>query len=545
MEGKTSTSKGKHRFGIIISPRLNANDLIVKTNVEDLAYFTGGKKASTSTSVYPESEIKHTTTDAASRVAALFAHSSTIEASPPCHESDKVLRGFKEREKSGNNHPIEGNSSRPQQNPIRESSNTLKNATILNKDNTGYNVFVPVPQEVEMDHLRSFSCFATPRMEPQSELEANREMANEIIDSGSIKGTEINRNVSKEQFLPGKTTGKRFWKKRLHSSTNCSSVADFESQGKPTFGKRVAKRNLYNFKGYRTVQQNPSFSNKEDDAVGFTGSQVFATQTQAQTHEDDMISFVVARNRLIADSKPIDNDVAQGMETSSRKSLTKPIKLRRLNKTELQAGSNLLLQSPPKRYAYTRATESSTSSRYTNSFTTSTFSDIVEVPETPHTLAPQVSAASTESLISNFLQLQVTTTSKTTAKTLAKKKQYKFRSYFDRIKLLPKVFNRDQHIDYDFGPISLPKLTDTSQPNLVHLQQSQESQQWGTAKISLDRPSRIQTRRNYRSRVLKSSTLGTRIHEDDRTRLNRLFIESESLEMSLELFEKYLDVAIK
>lgn len=530
MEQETSVSKTKHKIGMIISPRLNMNELMVKTSARDFDYFTKGKLALQEQKPFSftgSKEIKdncegtnQAELTSAFANAAHLAQLNIPETSPlsQAEDNDPMQNG-----KGGSRNTLkpfhDGLGS-----PHLESTAKmhpeceLKQDTTMTKDIDRCR-YVLIPQEVEVEQFKSFSCFATPRLDPNSKLGSEVEVLMEPI--------AMNTNKLYGE-TPKKLTRNSFRRKQINTFNGGFSI--------PTVKKRLANGS-FGPKGYQPMQLTGNSDLHESG--GFRGSQVFASQTQTQAHEDDIISFVVARNRLFADSRIEEGNVvkAPNLELSSRHRLAKPVKLRRLNQTGLHDTIDLL--EPPKKYTYTLPVNGSLNSAYTNSIDTSTFTNIVEVPETPQTLVPQVSAASTDSLISNFLHLQVSTPH-TQAPAM---KRSKLKLYISRIKKLPKVLHRDHHIVYDFGPISLPKLRGTSQIQFTQLQNKKYHH--SESMEIMDRTPRIQTRRNFTKHAFRSSTLGIKVYEDDRTRLKRLFIESESLESAVQLFEKYLDVSIK
>lgn len=529
MERETSARKAKRKIEMIISPRLNMNELMVKTSAGDFEYFTKGKLALQEQKPFSftgSKEIKDNCegTNLAELTstfanAAHLAQLNTPETSPLSQAEDN---GPKQNGKGGSRNTINPFhdglelphlASTARVNPECELEQDKK----MTKDIDDCRL-VLVPQEVEVEQFKSFSCFSTPRLDPNSKLDSEVEGLKEPI--------AMNTNKQYGE-TPKKLTRNSFRRKQINTFNGGPSI--------PTVKKRLAKGFIP--KGYQPMRL---IGNSHlHESGGFRGSQVFASQTQSQVHEDDIISFVVARNRLFADSKIDKGNVvkASNLELSSRHRLAKPVKLRRLNQTGLHDTVDLL--EPPKKYTYTLPVNDSLNSAYTNSIDTSTFTNIVEVPETPHTLVPQVSAASTDSLISNFLHLQVSTPH--TQAPIVKRSTLKL--YISRIKKLPKVLHRDHHIVYNFGPISLPKLRGTSQIQFTQLQN--EKYHHSESMEIMDKTPRIQTRRNFTKHAFRSSTLGIKVYEDDRTRLKRLFNESESLESAVQLFEKYLDVSIK
>ncbi|KAI5955462.1 hypothetical protein KGF57_003594 [Candida theae] len=538
---------------MIISPRLNICELMNGADSDEFDYFSIRKRQQIEQKL-PSTDTEESgfTRVAMKRAATATTSEVTLHQHPHTSTLDLPLQGLEnDTAMSDQNRNPEGISSLSFDDPsLRYPLNDVdfhleskcKDSTIDTPMEHGLNQWqdVSVSQEVESDKFRSFSCFATPRMDPHPQLVAEDSSAVDVTTDHITNATHATRaEASSDNIIEGNHGGSSFWRKQFRFTGDKPKMTDASGTRNTRIpGIRAHKK--YDLKGYRLIQENVNLNTHKSE--GFRGSQVFSSHTQAQTHEDDVISFVVARNRLLAGNTITrgNTDMIQSLENGARSDTTNRVKLRKLNESEFEEDLPL---SAIKRATYTTVHNSSLNSTYTKSFDTSTFTESNDVPQTPHTPAPRLSVSSAESLVSDFSHLKVSASDAGASQV----KKSILKSCISRIKTLPKVFNKDHHIVYDFGPISLPKLEQTSQAHLNELANpgsiAQTIPNQGFPSEHRDEPRKpLRVRRAFGQDVFKSSTLR---HQDDRVRFKNLFIQSETLESSVRLFEKYLDAVIK
>ncbi|KAI5968797.1 hypothetical protein CANMA_002233 [Candida margitis] len=545
MESKKQSNTTKHKIGLIVSPRLNMSGLMRKANPDDFDPFSRGKAKWTE----PNSPMTRSSDEKTN----IKIINSSTDATHPQMETNTLESPFSAKV----NHKVTQNvTATPKavfdedarlghiQRDMNVNSNCIYTGAIASRsvmtDESASDKSMRVTQEGDLDQFKPFSCFATPQLEPQAKLV--RSKLNDVVEAGSITSSENNLKDVKGNSSRKRQKRTSFWRKQGDNFKPKLSISNIEDNNSPYLKETISKNNRFSFTG----SQNFKVCTHENEATTFRGSQVFVTQAQGSSHDDDMISFIVAKNRLLADNKILEDNTAEAipnLELSKRIGSKKPTKLRRLNQKLGQEGSS---NESPKKYTYATQATNSWNSTYTNSIETSTFTDIADIPETPHTLAPQVSLASTDSLVSLFSHLKV---SETTTHEAPIAKKSILRTYISRIKYLSKVLNRNHHVQYDFGPISLPKLYETSQTELNQLQTLDPRRRHNNTHDSgcgtvINRCHMTLAKRNFRKHIFRSSALGSSEYHDDRTRLRKLLMQTPSLDASVKLFEEYLNVTI-